>query len=65
MSFIVHITGPDDIHEFDDENTALKEANEINKLAFKAKWENDNPELYPTVIALVYTQEEFANLNQD
>jgi len=65
MKFIVHVTGPDDVlDDFDSEIEAFREANAINKICHKAKWDRDDPELYPTVIAMVYTEEEFAESNQ-
>lgn len=43
MKYEMHIAGPDDVHEFDDELKALRAANEINKqsLDFNAdKWDD-------------------------
>jgi len=64
MKFIVHVTGPDEIHELESEIEALKLANDINKVSHNVKWSSDDPESYPTVIALVYSSFEYAKLNQ-
>jgi hypothetical protein len=33
--YIMHVAGPDDLYEFDEELEALRRANEINKLYLK------------------------------
>jgi hypothetical protein len=50
IQFELHIHGPDEIHFFDDEIKALREANEINKLYIRENYYNsETPLLVATV----------------
>lgn len=50
--WVMHIIGPDEVHDMEDEITALREANKLNKRI--VKWRNDDPSPHdPFVVALV------------
>lgn len=45
MKYRLHIAGPDDIRDFDDELEALKEANAVNKLYLQDRLKNPDSEV--------------------
>lgn len=50
--WVMHIIGPDEIHDMPDEITALREANKLNKRI--VKWREDDPSPNdPFMVALV------------
>lgn len=50
--WIMHVIGPDEIHDMPDELTALREANKLNKRV--VKWRIDDPSPHdPFIVALV------------
>ena len=54
--FWVHAIGPDELHPFDDELTALREANHINKQYVSDRLAE--PGDWPFMVALVKTAQE-------
>lgn len=55
--FQVHVAGPDDVHEFDDELKALREANKINRWWLGNRATADDPANEPLCVATVWTDE--------
>jgi len=50
--WVMHVIGPDEIHEMPDEITALREANKLNKNI--VKWREKDPSPHdPFMVALV------------
>ena len=50
--WVMHVIGPDEVHDMPDELTALREANKLNKNIIK--WRNEDPSPHePYMVALV------------
>lgn len=55
--YILHIAGPDDIREIEDETEALREANAVNKLYLQQRLRHGDDT--PLLVATVMTKEEY------
>jgi hypothetical protein len=53
MKYYVHVYGPDDMHPFDDELEALREANKLNALFVKERAKHANDDNWPICHAVV------------
>lgn len=50
--WVMHVTGPDDIHPMENEIEALRAANKLNKRV--VEWRNNDPSPHdPFIVALV------------
>lgn len=54
--FVVHIIGPDDVIDYPDEITALREANAVNKLYLQQLLKHGDD--MPLCVAIVKTKDE-------